>query len=139
MPIWWTVIGIAALIVLFIVKKLPKFRALAALIVGLSLAYGSAGALLPRLARQAAHAAVTGADHLGATALGAGGLAVGAIIASVLVFFVIHDLWPKNRAKLRTTICALLLPLVAVAAGGQVTQISNQVHTNIVQTANLGR
>lgn len=136
MSIWWTVGGLAVLIVLFIVKKLPKIRALAALVVGYALAYGGTRALLPRLAGQGAHAGVTGAGHLGQVALGIGVQAIGGLIALILAFFVAHDLWPKHKAKLRTTICALLLPVFAVAAGGQAAHVSNQVHMNIVQTTN---
>lgn len=139
MPIWLTVIGIATLIVLLIVKKLPKTKAVAALAVSFGVAYGNRGHLIPRLANQAAHAGVTAAGNAGSHLGGVGQATVGGLICLVGLGLLVHDLWPRHKAKMRDTIIAILLPILAVAAGGTAAHISDQVHTNLVQTANLGR
>lgn len=136
MPIWLTVIGIAALIVLFIVKKMPKIRALAALFVGLGIAYGSTRSLVTRFTDDGAHAALAGGGRLAETAFGIGAASLGAIVVLCLLFLVAHDLYPRHSAKMRTTIAALLLPVFAVNAGGAVQHAIDTVRTGVVQTTN---
>lgn len=137
MPVLFTVGGLAALIVLFLVKKMPKIRAVAALLFGMGIAYGSTHALVTHLATAAAHAALSGGGKVGELLFGITVGGFGTLIVLSMTFLVGHDLWPKHSAKMRTTFIALLLPIIAANAGGAISHAADTTRTSIVQTANM--
>lgn len=91
-------------------KKLPKVSVLL-LLVGASGLAGWVGSWL----RTAAGYVEGFVDQI--TRIGVGA-SVGGLIVLVLVFIVVHDLWPKQKANRTTQMAAFALPLFGIAGGG---------------------
>jgi hypothetical protein len=88
-------------------RKMPKFTALLWFAAGGAFAGGGLGSLLSMFL------------GLAGAIIGAG---IGVLLFIVLLFVVVHDLWPKHKgaATRMTAVAALLLPIVAASVGGTI-------------------
>lgn len=130
----WTIITFGALgvlIVTLIIKKLRKVSSIAALVGSLGIATGGTGGLISHWINSGAGLFTTGSSKVELIAFGA---ALPGLVVLALLGLVLHDLWPKNKAKFRTVVLAFLVPLLGVAAGGAVGHAFTQAKTSIVQT-----
>jgi hypothetical protein len=137
MSIWMfaTIAAIAVLIVFTIRKKLIKTRVAAALIAGLGIADGALSGRLTVWLNDLARLATNGSDRLTAIALG---VALPSLAVLVLALFVGHDLMPKHKAHVATTVMAFVLPFMAIAAGGNAAQVTHATFTSVQTTSQGG-